>query len=453
MSINENNISLPKAKQTELYDNNETYSEEKHHNIGTTVSETKPKSEEDVNIEDLGLEVNEVSVSSSEKEDELSEVYNFNVNDTVHVLDVRNDSCINEIPLILGTEKILDDILTTAQYKETLGVEAQNEGSLEVDLHSNGPNTSSSAEDGKIEFNIDEITSEKKSPVEEVSNYYTIKETVCQKDLSIEETVFINDLGIDETVCINNLKVKETVCEEDTTIEDITPRGKSDPKMEDTVYRNALSNEDISKPDECNLDDDFGDFDDFQFASTERKASDVIENCDNPWNSNEVEDNDEFGNFTANFETIEHHNIQTVVISSDKEKNYNKSVFEKDDFGDFDDFQSSVVDNGVRELSLESGCDQSLPIINFHAADSEHQVIESITKVLSSVFELEVLESDSGIEYRLETMLGETWGHLRETDVRQPYIINWNNSLGQKTLLRALCIDSRNIVSTSDNLA
>ncbi|KOB64090.1 Uncharacterized protein OBRU01_24577 [Operophtera brumata] len=71
--------------------------------------------------------------------------------------------------------------------------------------------------------------------------------------------------------------------------------------------------------------------------------------------------------------------------------------------------------------------------------------MESITNVLSSIFKEEVMEPQREFEGKLETMLSETWRHLRETDVRQPYIVNWNNSLGQKTLLRALCIDSRNI--------
>lgn len=355
----EKELSIHEDKQVDVSDKNQFDSKEEHHSSVTTVDESKPKSEEDTNIEDLCLEVNEVSVSSSEKEDEPSESENLNV-DSENVVDTRQDASeTNETQSNLPSNEIAVDTTRIEQCKETSDDGLIEEPSIDSDNQSSEPNSSN--------------------------------DEVCINDLNIEE---------------NNEAVKET-----------------------------------------NLDDSFGDFDDFQFVNKQRKVSEVIENCDNPWDTN-APDGDDFGNFTANFESIEEQNSSlSVDINADQEHKNSTSV-DEDDFGDFDDFKSSAIDNDIRELSLESGSDQSLPVLNFQALDSEHQVMESITKVLTSVFEVEISEPESEFEGRLETMLSETWGHLQETDVRQPYIINWNNSLGQKTLLRALCIDSRNIVSS-----
>lgn len=201
------------------------------------------------------------------------------------------------------------------------------------------------------------------------------------------------------------------------------------------------------------FDDDFGDFDDLQFTSTENQPLPIINTCNNPWESNETE-NDGFGNFTANFEAIEEIHIESDPITEIKptedqgNDEFQDAAIVDDDFGDFDDFKSSAGDNGNICESENTASNEQGPGINFYLSDNESQVMESITNVLESIFEEEVMEPDTAFEGTLETMLSETWRHLRETDVRQPYIVNWNNSLGQKTLLRALCIDSRNIVSS-----
>ncbi|XP_030024695.2 uncharacterized protein LOC115443439 isoform X1 [Manduca sexta] len=194
-------------------------------------------------------------------------------------------------------------------------------------------------------------------------------------------------------------------------------------------------------------DDDFGDFDEFQFIAPEGNPNNSLYSNKNPW-EDKVPDDSEFGQFTANFDNNEMIPQNAVLeVVSDKSSSYqnNPDVLNDDSFGDFEDFQSSATQNETKDAPEEGFCD-SVPVLNLQSIENETQILESINKVLSSLFEEEISEPMDEDEIKLESMLSETWGHLTETDVRQPYIINWNSSLGQKTLLRALCIDSRNIL-------
>ncbi|XP_013135699.1 PREDICTED: uncharacterized protein LOC106101124 isoform X2 [Papilio polytes] len=192
--------------------------------------------------------------------------------------------------------------------------------------------------------------------------------------------------------------------------------------------------------------DDFGDFDEFQFANNDN-VSTVVENVENPW-TNETPSND-FGDFKANFD--DNHEVLHVddknldVINDHKDICVTNEINDDgDDFGDFDDFKSCTK-SAVKDDS-DTQIDQHVPVIDFHSSENENQVLESINNIFSTIFEEEISEPESEFIGRLESVLNETWGHLVDTDVRQPYMVNWNNSLGQKSLLKALCIDSRNIL-------
>ncbi|CAB3245769.1 unnamed protein product [Arctia plantaginis] len=199
---------------------------------------------------------------------------------------------------------------------------------------------------------------------------------------------------------------------------------------------------------------DFGDFDDFQSVNSNINVSNIVERSDNPWvndDSNEFE----FGNFAVNFEdkfnTVDNVTLKSESVSNniDQLNSEIKEIdnqSEDDDFGDFDDFKSSTTKTEANEVEDPSYCHHELSVLNLQSAENEHQILESITNVVSSVFLEEITEPQSEFEGKLESLLSETWGHLMETDERQPYIVHWNNSLGQKTLLKALCIDSRNIL-------
>lgn len=215
------------------------------------------------------------------------------------------------------------------------------------------------------------------------------------------------------------------------------------------------SPQDLNIPsNDINLDDDFGDFDDFKFVNTKTDVATVVDSS-NPWENAETNESD-FGDFTANFDENQFQSVETpsktipisetvqaVMETKDEESNLDS------DFEDFEDFKSSAVKSGTN-VAPEDEC-QELHFLNLQSTDNEHQIMESISKVLSEVFQEEISNTAVETEYKLESLLSETWGHLMQTDERQPYIVNWNNSLGQKTLLKALCIDSRNIVSISSS--
>lgn len=228
----------------------------------------------------------------------------------------------------------------------------------------------------------------------------------------------------------------------------------------DTIDDNLVLETDLAKAElnesnenlEILSNDDFEDFNDFQFNTSANKTTNIlIDNCDNPWDS-EI-DKDKHGEFTANFDhnESENSNIETVENSDnaivDKIEETQINAEDDDDFGDFDDFKlSNVVSITEPDISHEDQALKFQPVLNLELPNKGHQILDSINQVLNSIFEDYIPEPEIEFECKLESLLSETWGHLMETDVRQPYIVNWNNSLGQKTLLRALCIDSRNIL-------
>ncbi|XP_061721668.1 uncharacterized protein LOC133528332 isoform X1 [Cydia pomonella] len=208
-------------------------------------------------------------------------------------------------------------------------------------------------------------------------------------------------------------------------------------------------------------DDEFGDFNDFHSASNIRPSTitSIVDACENPWENNQTDSMDhsqmpqssDFGAFEAHFEDAEEteppifdeFKSEAARSAPDGQSLEQNIVEDDDDFGDFDDFKSSVQETKDHENDIQ---DPLARVLDFQSTESESQLLENINKILNSIFEEEIPEPETEFDGKLEGMLCETWGHLLETDVRQPYIINWNSSIGQKTLLKALCIDSRNIL-------
>lgn len=192
-----------------------------------------------------------------------------------------------------------------------------------------------------------------------------------------------------------------------------------------------------------NKDDEFEDFDDFQGTSLQSHTlNSTID--ENPWGNEMSQD---FGEFQANFDELEkdHNKTDTINIKLDKnELNVsNDNNDDDDDFGDFNDFKSSGAN--VQEIT-NSSSSSDVPVLNLETLGNE-VYMERINKILGSIFGEEVSPVNEKFDKTIDSLLCETWGHLIETEIRQPYMVTWNNSLGQKTLLKALCIDSRNIVS------
>lgn len=273
---------------------------------------------------------------------------------------------------------------------------------------------------------------------------------------SVEQSIDVNVIHetIKEDVDLSHLKetAASSIVENDLTEQENALQNPIDsPENVDPDSR-SLKHFDVQT--DANVpEDDFGDFDDFQFANTESDVASFVDSS-NPWENNDTNEMD-FGNFTANFEENNLHTQDSphlenrTMSNNDQLENQVKedvNNLEDDDFGDFDDFKSSAAKTEPSEVQEEDEC-QELSVLNLQLTDNEHHIMERITKVLTSVFIEEISEPEVEFEGKLESLLSETWGHLMETDERQPYIVNWNNSLGQKTLLKALCIDSRNIVS------
>ncbi|XP_068619020.1 uncharacterized protein Afti isoform X2 [Battus philenor] len=190
--------------------------------------------------------------------------------------------------------------------------------------------------------------------------------------------------------------------------------------------------------------DDFGDFDDFKYINSNNITT-IVENFENPWVSESSQTTD-FGDFKANFEDCNTHvDNKSEVVNVEKVNSSDNEVSNdlEDDFGDFDDFRSCAKHSEESEQNVEI---QQVPVLDFYSPDDENQILDSINKIFTSVFEEEISDTEEIFVGKIESVLNETWGHLVDTDVRQPYMLNWNNSLGQKSLLKALCIDSRNIL-------
>ncbi|XP_049877681.1 uncharacterized protein LOC126374939 isoform X2 [Pectinophora gossypiella] len=195
-------------------------------------------------------------------------------------------------------------------------------------------------------------------------------------------------------------------------------------------------------------DDNFGDFDDFKFTNPAEKPP-TLDICDNPWDNTETTE-DDFGDFKANFDSNESSLFSTEVKPEHSKQNIENKVEDSeinddDGFGDFNDFQSSSAESRVNIEDGES-LESQTPVLFLEITDDEDKLMEHINREINNMFEDELPEVEEEFEGKLETQLGVTWGHLLETEVRQPYMVNWNNSVGQKTLLKALCIDSRNIL-------
>ncbi|XP_050353939.1 uncharacterized protein LOC126775846 [Nymphalis io] len=219
----------------------------------------------------------------------------------------------------------------------------------------------------------------------------------------------------------NSLNVETNVLPEITVLTNV-------PEITENVDQMKSSNLSI---------DEFGDFEDFQFTNS--NTSQVLPiNSENPWDNNANESSD-FGDFRANFDE----NTEEKSEISNCHKNSTADECD-DDFGDFDDFKS--VNNVENTEDKEESLNSNVSMLSLHSTENELQIVDSINNVLNSIFTNEISEPENDIDMKLEQFLSETWGHLIDIDIRQPYIINWNNSLGQKTLLKALCIDSRNIL-------
>lgn len=372
----------------------------------------KIKLDEDNNIEDLDLQFDQVSISVTKEPENIIK----------HEKDSEKDENITELsPTVSGNET------------------AENSPSMSSGLgtsFSESINNQEIDDKAKIEISDDFII--------ETFNENEMPPAFCETDVDNLE-IISNHFA--QSVNIESLQsdIKNEIVEEPkinvTNLSE--PEFTLNPTTEKEIKKESIAQDVLER---VNVTDDFQEFDDFQFSQPPSTNLPTNEFDVNPWGNEHSSEG--FGEFHANFDDIK---VNQTVSDNNEEvpevvekNNYNNDNDDDDDFGDFDDFRSSNVEMEKEENIASCG---DVPVFNLQTSQNESQYLEKVANILKSVFEEEIVEPFKKFDSILENSLCETWGHLLDAEVRQPYMIKWNNSLGQKTLLRSLCIDSRNIVS------
>lgn len=356
----------------------------------------------------------------------------------------------NGIDLELGSNSIESKLKSEDEVIEDLD--------LKVDEEVLG-NTQAVGDESSIEFEANETISKSEEilgKVDTLNISNTDQEDLNPSELPPDDTLTEPPSieQIDEPTCyieeitVNTVDLKYT--DSLSVTEDVQKLSQEPIHVKEPTVKDHLSKLDDSH------DDDFGDFDDFQFASVSDKATIVIDSYEDPWGNTEPADNGfgNFGDFKATFDNSQSEvninestsNDDTVITKSDVHTIVEHIPENDDDFGDF---KSPALDVTSVETALIDDDESSPPppLLTLEQLENEREFQERVNSLINGIFYEEMPEHEEVIEGRLETQLSVTWGHLVEVDVRQPYMVNWNNSLAQKTLLKALCIDSRNIVS------
>lgn len=326
----------------------------------------------------------------------------------------------------------IEDLNLTVEEEEPAASSIKNEGEGNIDS-----DKCDSSDKDKATYIPDDMTSSIEDsnangiafPVDDIiltSSNTNIEEVLTHKGNEILHSEDVSD--------VNNRQILEQNIDETLSVNEMVTELPSSKEVLD-----ELNNE---------TDDDFGDFADFNFTSNNKPSTDMAD-YDNPWENNQPDS--EFGAFEAHFDEAKDTIPPPFIESEDKSvpdefQTHHIDEENDDDFGDFDDFKSSMQENKDKEEIPDPL--SHVPVLDIQTTENESQILENINKILHPIFQVDVPEPDSTFDSKLEALLCETWGHLLETDVRQPYIVNWNSSIGQKTLLKALCIDSRNIVSS-----
>lgn len=198
--------------------------------------------------------------------------------------------------------------------------------------------------------------------------------------------------------------------------------------------------------------DEFDDFATFQDAESVEILKEVVENVFS--NSNPViEFEANFTTFPCNESSLEPDQEADTINVADNFKSSLATAEDDDDFGDFDTYvpTSSAIDETTFIADAGSKQTDSPKITDLiHSNDTD--IIEILIKAVGTIYPSDggsETEDDVAESHELKTVLGENWKHLREYEAEQSYLFMWNNSASQKSLLKSLGIDSRNIVSKS----
>ncbi|XP_063367317.1 uncharacterized protein LOC134655785 isoform X2 [Cydia amplana] len=405
-------------------------------NWTNTNIENKLNDEQQQEIEVKLHNVTEIdSMNNENHEAELKTVENLNCEDTQTNKKINNEEELNIEDLNLTVEEeSLNSVVKNELYDSNADIDKSESSDKEKSPH------------------IPDVTSIITSDLHETLPSDEITSTPPSLDDIDDPPNTIDDLKMDNENVTDYIEVKN----ETETDPSFNMNDQVEPLQAPETFQQVLT----EVNNETDDDDEFGDFNDFHTASNIKPSTitAIVDACENPWESNQTESTDQsqmpvssdFGAFEAYFDDTEKteppifDEFKSQVASVPDGQSLQQNIVEDDDdFGDFDDFKSSVQETKDNENDIQ---DPLTRVLDFQSTESESQLLENISKILYSIFDEEIPEPETVFDGRLEGMLCETWGHLLETDVRQPYIVNWNSSIGQKTLLKALCIDSRNIL-------
>lgn len=200
--------------------------------------------------------------------------------------------------------------------------------------------------------------------------------------------------------------------------------------------------------------DEFDDFATFQDAEPVDILKEVVENVFSNSNS-DVEFEANFTSFPCDESSLEPDQEAEAITVTDNLKVGSSlaTAEDDDDFGDFDTYDptSSAVEETTFISDAGSKQADSPKITDLiHSNDTE--IIEILNKAVGTIYPSDGVpeNEDKAESHELKTVLGENWKHLRDYEAEQSYLFAWNNSASQKSLLKSLGIDSRNIVSKLD---
>ncbi|XP_077300368.1 aftiphilin [Arctopsyche grandis] len=202
------------------------------------------------------------------------------------------------------------------------------------------------------------------------------------------------------------------------------------------------------KKDDLN-DDDFGDFEDF----TTFQSGDIKDILSGSLNTSQCPPPLE----TANIDDVQcdvNEKMDFIVDNNSPVNDFSSTppvndVDDDDDFGDFDTY-NPVVRNDETAVSETTTTDDDDFKMSELLSENESTAGDKFNLVVNNifceenVFECDIESKESNCE--LKTVLGESWNHLINCETEQSYLFPWNNSASQKSLLKSLGIDSRNIL-------
>ncbi|XP_038206819.1 protein PFC0760c-like [Zerene cesonia] len=370
------------------------------------------------NITTFKSEPENCSMNAEEKKicSETSDAVEFSLNENETIKN--EDIAVEDLNLKIEQENIISNLLATHTLNNA------------VDPDTYG-----------ISCIVDHLDSPDKNNV--VSNENEEDESSDEKSISETNITPFDTCDIQES-SENTVKIGENKVENQKS---------NDIDIEQHLQRDTIQSEEVESEIKTIVTDEFDEFEEFKFTETAISNAEVTANFENPWDGNNDTEEFSFGDFKANFENNtdniqpfkeQINNTEDAIVNKTATDNANVDL--DDDFGDFDDFKSSVKQELEDNPAIDTELAHHVTVLNFQSPDNEAQIIESINNIIFNIFTEDLPDCQSEIDKTLDSMLTETWHHLKEVDERQPYMVHWNNSLGQKSLLKALCIDSRNIL-------